>query len=398
MKNPEAKQGTILGGALLVAGTTIGGGMLALPVLTSPGGFFPSLLIYLICWLFMTLTGLLFLELSLHMEDGVNIVTMAERTLGRYGKIAAWGLYLFLFYCLTLAYIVGCGDILNTLLQDRFPHFLGPMLFLALSAPFLYAGPWLVGKLNYYLMGALGLCFVLFVFIGLPAVETANLAHHDWSLSLLALPIAFISFAYQGIIPTLTTYLRHDKKKLVASIWLGSLIPLITYILWQGLILGIIPFHGPDGLQEALKEGRNAVYPLKNHLDIPHIFVLGQCFAFFALLTSFFGVTLGLMDFLADGLQIKKTPLGKIFLTGLICIPPFFIAILYPDIFLQALDVAGGYGSALLLGLLPILMAGVWRYKHLKSKPLVKGGYAVLVLLALFVLFEVFLEIHKLFS
>ena len=77
------KSGSVFGGALLVAGTSIGGGMLALPVLTSLGGFIPSLFIYLCCWLFMTCTGLLFLEVSLWMHAEANIVSMADRTLGR---------------------------------------------------------------------------------------------------------------------------------------------------------------------------------------------------------------------------------------------------------------------------------------------------------------------------
>lgn len=47
-------------GTLLIAGTTIGGGVLALPVVTGIAGYVPSLLIYLICWMFMATTGLLF--------------------------------------------------------------------------------------------------------------------------------------------------------------------------------------------------------------------------------------------------------------------------------------------------------------------------------------------------
>jgi tyrosine-specific transport protein len=92
------KNESILSGTLLVAGTSIGGGMLALPVLTSLGGFAPSLVIYFFCWLFMASTGLLFLEISLWMPEEANIVSMAERTLGKVGKFFSWGLYLFLFY------------------------------------------------------------------------------------------------------------------------------------------------------------------------------------------------------------------------------------------------------------------------------------------------------------
>lgn len=387
------KHGSILGGSLLVAGTAIGGGMLGLPVLTSPGGFVPSIFIYIACWLFMCLTGLLFLEIALHMEDGANIVTMAERTFGVPGKIFAWGLYLFLFYCLTLAYIIGCGDIFSSLFQGLIPRWLGSCVFLVIFAPFVYAGAKVVGKLNYLLMAGLLVSFLAFVIIGIPEVKLENLAHMNFGLALLALPIAFISFAYQGIIPTLVSYLGRDAKKARACIWIGTLIPLITYIIWQWLILGIIPFAGEGGLKLALEEGRNAVYPLKYHLNHPYIFAIGGSFAFFALVTSFFGVTLGLFDFLRDGLKLNNTVRNKLFLLALIFIPPLVISFFHPDIFLLALDYAGGYGASLLLGLLPILMAAKLRSVHPEYTPQVGGGKIVLTLLALFVIFELAIEI-----
>jgi tyrosine-specific transport protein len=48
--------GHLVGGTLLVAGTSIGVGMLALPVATAAGGFLPSLMIYFLCWFFMLCT------------------------------------------------------------------------------------------------------------------------------------------------------------------------------------------------------------------------------------------------------------------------------------------------------------------------------------------------------
>ena len=103
---------SVLAGSLLVAGTSIGGGMLALPVLTAYAGFLPSAVIFFLCWLFMASTGLLFLEVSQWMQRDANIVSMAESTLGKVGKYFAWVVYLFLFYCLTVAYMVGCGNTL----------------------------------------------------------------------------------------------------------------------------------------------------------------------------------------------------------------------------------------------------------------------------------------------
>jgi tyrosine-specific transport protein len=388
-------KGGVLGGALLVAGTSIGGGMLALPVLTSATGFLPSLLIYFLCWLFMAGTGLLFLEIVLWMKQESNIVSMAERTLGKGGKYFAWVMYLFLFYCLTLAYIVGCGDLVNQLFQGAVSNWIGSILFVIFFAPFIIAGARVIGPLNIVLMLGLALFYFMFVYLGYPHVKLKYLSHQNWSLSFMAFPIAFISFAYQGIIPTLAKYMDFDAKKIRKAIIYGSFIPFITYVIWEGLILGIIPTYGPGGLVEALQNGQNAVFPLKNFIDSAKVYKIGQFFAFFALLTSFLGVTLGLMDFLADGLKIKKTFLGKVSLCLLIFIPPLFFANIYPHLFLSALDYAGGIGSALLLGLLPILMVWSGRYKlGLQSPYSLGGGKPLLILMLVFVLFEMCCQIY----
>jgi tyrosine-specific transport protein len=391
------KSGSIMGGALLVAGTSIGGGMLALPILTGQGGFVPSLAVFITCWLFMVCTGLLFLEISLWMDKEANIISMAQKTLGPLGKAFAWGLYLFLFYCLTVAYVVGCGNLLCELFQNSLPDWAGPLLFVALFAPFVYAGTKVIGKLNIFLMLGLGASFFAFVILGYSHVEPENLVRKDWSLSFLALPIAFTSFAYQGIIPSLITYMHHDARKTRQAILIGSFIPFLTYLLWQWLIMGIVPADGPYGLTAALANGSTAIQPLKYFIDNPSIFIIAKLFAFFALVTSFFGVTLGLLDFLADGLRVEKTKQGRLLLCFGVFVPPMLIAYTHPHVFLSALDFAGGFGCALLLGLLPILM--VWRGRYFLKLPStysIPGGKPLLIILLLFVVFELVCEtMHK---
>lgn len=384
----------LIQGSLLVAGTSVGGGMLALPVLTSLGGFIPSLVIYFLCWAFMASTGLLFLEISTWLKKDANIISMASKTLGRGGKWFAWIIYLFLFYCLTLAYIVGTGNLFVELSQQQFSQVEASLLFLCIFAPFVYLGTNVVSHLNFWLMIGLGISYLGFVVLGFPHINLQLLSYKDWSLSLMALPVSFTAFAYQGIIPTLFNYMENDVKRTKQVILIGSFTPLIIYIIWQMLILGIVPAYGPGGLKEALELGNNAIYPLKNFLDSPYLYYLGQSFAFFALVTSFFGVTLGLMDFLSDGLKVKKTYKGKLLLCLLIFVPPFVLSIFYPHVFLIALDYAGGIGCALLLGLLPILMTWKGRYiLKLGNQPLLKGGKMILGLLFLFVIFELLCEI-----
>lgn len=391
------KHGNIFNGALLVAGTSIGGGMLALPIETGLSGFIPSIIVYFLCWGLMTCTGLLFLEVAMWMKKESNLVTMAEETLGMGGKVFAWGLYLFLFYSLTLAYISGCGNLLSQAFPSLVPAHWGPFVFALIFGPMIYAGTRLVGKVNVIMMVGLALSYLTFVALGAPYVKVEKLAETDWSLALIGLPVAFTAFAYQGIIPTLVNYMGHDVRKTRMAIIIGSSIPFLTYIVWQALILGIVPRFGPGSLAEALVNNDNAVHPLRNFLQNPHVYMVGQYFAFFALVTSFFGVTLGLFDFLADGLKIEKTPMGKVALSLMVFVPPLMVSVYNPHLFLVALNYAGGFGCALLLGLMPIMMVWRGRYKQgLQSPYALGGGKVLLSLLAAFVIFEVATNIYYL--
>lgn len=384
------RQGSIFKGSLLIAGTAIGGGMLALPVLTSTAGFFPSLVIYVLCWLFMACTGLLLLEVCLWLKGDSNIVSMADHTLGKSGKVAAWFLYIFLFYCLTVAYMVGCGNLVVEFFHGAVPDWLGSVIFVIVFFPFVLMKTTTLGRFNALLVSGLAISFLAFIAMGMPYVQPARLLEGEWSHAIFALPIAFTAFAFHGIIPTLAHYMHYDAKRARIVILIGTTIPLLVYVVWEWLILGIVPVAGPHGLEEARHLGYNAVLPLKNFIQNPWIYIFGEYLAFFALVTSYLGVTVGLRDFLADGLKIDKNRNGKLFLCGLIFLPPLTIAILYPHVFLTALDYAGGFGCALLLGLFPILMVWAGRYHlGLKEEKQLPGGKWLLILLLIFVIFEV---------
>lgn len=388
-------RGRVFGGTLLVAGTSIGAGMLALPVVTASGGFLPAFFIFLLCWGFMTCTGLLLLELCLKLPPDANLVSMAGNYLGGFGKALAWGLYLFLFYCLSVAYISGGGSLLNDWLGGGIPLWGTALLFVAILSAVVYFGAKMVDRLNWLLMAGLIGTYCVFVAIGLPHVKISSLQTMGWKASMTALPIIFTSFSYQGIIPSLTSYLHRDAKSIRIAIIGGTSIAFVIYLLWELLILGIVPVDGDFGLEKAKELGQTAVAPLKYHVGSGTISTIGQAFAFFAITTSFLGVTLGLFDFLADGLKMPKKGIRRVFLALMTFGPPTAIALVNPMIFITALIFAGGIGCALLLGVLPICMAWIARYSKESQHcgPLqLFGGKAVLIFLLCFVVFELAVE------
>lgn len=378
----------IIGSILLIAGTSIGGGMLALPVLTSQGGFLPSIVIYLLTWIFMASTGLLFLELCIWSGKETNMVTLAKETLGTFGYVFTWVIYIFFFYCLTVAYVVGTQNFISFFTDSSMNRWFSSLIFFLIFVPPIYLGARVVENINGLFMLGLIVTYIFFVILGVKHIQFDRLMESNFKYSLVAFPVIFTAFGYQGVVPSLTFYLKKNVKVIRLTILIGSFIPFFVYIIWEALVLGMIP---QTYLFNALENGKNAVYPFQLLFGKRNITVIGETFAFFALGSSLLGVTLGLRDFLADGLKIKKDSKGRMFLCGLIFIPPIIISIYFPGIFLKALGLAGGIGSAILLGLLPICM--VWSKRYIKSSNQgeyqVAGGKIYLTLLALFGLFEV---------
>lgn len=394
----EAPKSKIFGAILLVSGCCIGAGMLGLPVLSAATGFQPSVFMFLVCWLFMFTTSLLLLEVNLWLKHDVSIVSMAEHSLGYVGKACSWIVYLFLFYCLMVAYSAGSGaliaDFTSEIIGITTPHWIGSLLIALLFGILIYLGTQAVDQFNRILMVGLVAAYLGLILLGASYVNFEYLARHDWSQIGSVIPVMVICFGYHNLIPSLTTYLQRDVKALKQAFFWGSIIPLLAYLVWEWLILGIVPLTGKGGFQEALDHGEIATEALRSVVGSSWIFSIAEAFAFFAIVTSFLGVALSFVDFLADGLKIKKTINGKAILCLLALLPPFICAIVYPTIFLTALNYAGGFGAVILFGILPAVMVWQGRYrKKIVMAHLVPGGKPVLCLVILFALSVIALQL-----
>ncbi len=386
------KMGHLVGGTLLVTGTSIGVGMLALPVATAEGGFFPSLMVYVVCWLFMLATGLLVMEACLWMPPGSNLITMATKLLGRGGQVFCWVVYLFLFTCLMVAHVAAGGSIVSQMSGHAIPQWLGTIIYLAVFSPAVYLGTVWVDRLNMGLMAGVTVTYFLFVIFAAGYVNVDLLKVMHFSEAWVALPVVFTAFGYQSLIPTLVTYMKRDAKKVRFAIICGTAIPLVIYIIWDLLVHGIIPI---GGLVEALHKGQNAVEPLGLYIKNPIISKLGVAFGFFAMTTSMFGLSIAYMDFLADGFHLKRKAFNRILPYSIVFILPMLITWIDPTVFLHALNYAGGIGVALLLGAMPIAMVWAGRYYQKKSHVYqqVRGGKTVLAILMAFVVFELVIQL-----
>lgn len=381
----------LLGAILLVSGTTIGAGMLALPVVTGFAGFIPATILFVFYWVFMTFTALLMLEVNLWMGEHTNLITMARHTLGNGGKFVSWVIYLFLLYTLTTAYIAGSGPIFLDFIQQvtgyTLPTWFGPFPLLLLFGLFVYQGARAVDYANRILMIGLAFTFVLMIIFLTPEVKSSLLTHTQWCSVWIAVSIVSTSFGFHIIIPTLTDYLKRDVVQIRKVILIGSAIPLVVYIIWNFLALGIIP---TEELTHGYQNGLDGATILSHLLGRSDLSLVARFFSLFAIITSFLGVSLSLRDFLSDGLNIPKTHKGKAMLYLLTFVPPLLLALTDPRAFLDALEYAGAFGVVTLLAILPILMVWQGRYAQQRTGPFTtpggKGALIVAMMISLSVI------------
>lgn len=371
--------GSILGATALIAGTTVGAGILALPAVTEPAGFLPSTLALVGVWLYALISGLLIAEVNLQFvsdnpDETPGLLAMIAQILGRPGAIVTGIAYLFLHYALLVAYVAEGGSILLSALRQvgiggNWPDAVGQGLFTAIFGGILYLGRvQLVERLN-----SVFVAIVVMTFLGLLAgsvgqVEITEFGSADWGAVRPAIPVMLVALFYHNVIPVIVKQLQGDAPRVRRSITLGSALPMLMFLVWNAVVLGSAVATGGDPLA-ALRSGQSGA----------GLAALVAVFSEFAIVTSFIGFVYGLVDFFRDvlkrqpGMEPQRLPLYSLVLG-----PAMGLSVLNPQIFLTALEYAGTFSISVIGGIIPAVMAGKRRLEHASVTRLVPGGWSVL--------------------
>ena len=173
----------------------------------------------------------------------------------------------------------------------------------------------------------------------------------EQGLIVAAIPVIFTSFGFHGSIPAIVNYLDGNTPSLRKAIIIGSSIPLIVYVFWQIVTLGVVS-------QDTLIENQGLSGLIATLSTKVHQSNLSQTigvFADLALLTSFLGVSLGLFEFLGDTFNKKKESSNRVIIGAITFLPPMGFALFYPQGFIMALGYAA-ISLAVLAIFLPVLM------------------------------------------
>ncbi|WP_168403070.1 tryptophan permease [Erwinia amylovora] len=381
-----------LWGTLIIGGTIIGAGMFSLPVVMSGAWFLWSSMMLLVTWFCMLLSGLLYLEASLHYPAGSSFNTVTRDLLGR-GWNGFNGLsVVFVLGILTYAYISASGAIiqhsLNQLNVEISARMAG-LLFTLLVALFIWLGTAVVSRMTLIFLGAKVVTFLM-IFGGLLwHVQPANLMDSGTSEShylrylWIVVPFCLASFGYHGNIAGLISFYGKDGGRISRCLVYGTLLALVIYFVWIIGTMGNIP--RPEFKQIAAQGGNIDVLvtALSGVLQSRNLNLLLDIFSNFAVACSFLGVSLGFFDYIADLFRLDNSATGRLKTTVLTFILPLTAALIWPNGFLLAIGYAG-LAATIWAVITPALLA--WRARQRFATPSwrVRGGMLPVVLVLIF--------------
>ncbi|MDO4697008.1 MAG: aromatic amino acid transporter [Neisseria sp.] len=346
------KTPSLLGGALVITGTVIGAGMFANPTATSGIWFAGSLLVLLYTWFSMLSGGLMILEVNTHYPHGSSFDTMVKDLLGKTWNAVNGFSVAFVLYLLTYAYIFVGGNLTaqaaGSITGSEQPLYLGQLLFTAVFAGCVWLSAKVVDRFSTLLIAGMVIAFFwatggLIGSVQLPVLFDTEAAASTsyWIYLAAALPVCLASFGFHGNVSSLLKYFNHDAPKVAKAIWIGTLIALVIYALWQLAVHGNLPRSAFAPVIAADGDVGVLIENLSQYVAVGNMGKILSFFAYMAIASSFLGVTLGLFDYLADLFKFDDGLTGRSKTAAVTFLPPLLFCLWKPTGFVTAIGYVG---------------------------------------------------------
>jgi tyrosine-specific transport protein len=399
-----------IGAILLIAGTCIGSGMIALPLVLAKLGLVPSILLMILIWSVTYYTSLVNLELNLQAGEGLPLGQLGRRFSGKIAEAIGVVSLKLLSYSLLAVFIYGAASILQQLIASHEGvtysfNWIATWLTIGIAVILMFSIK-LIDYINRLLFIGL-MAIVMVLIIGLAvSIEWHNLPllgakYSDLNAWWAVIPVVFTSFGFQVIFHTLTNYCHKNTRMLRQAFFWGSLIPAIVYIVWTSSILSVVYHERPDfygQMVEGKAEVGGLIQVLSGIAKWESVQLLVWWISLLAIATSVLGVGIGLCDSLKRSIaRYVSHPNLRGFFASLLAIVPAYLAVIFiPNAFISVLGFAGMILAVIAI-LLPIYLFGKIENKtlffhELTHKPLLVFSLAIALLIIASELIHLFLS------
>ena len=343
------RSSTVLSGILLVAGTCIGSGIIALPLSLAKIGILPSILLMLVIWCVIFYTALVSLELNLQAKKGLALGALCKKFSGKIAGIIGTSSIKILCYSLLSAYIYSGSSVVEQILINDIIDW--KLLYILIIAGIFLLPKTFIKNINSILfislIGVIGLLLGYLMFnikwrqVTLIGPEVLKIM--SW---ISIIPVVFTSFGFQVIFHTMTNQYKNNAATLKRVFLLGSIIPAIVYIIWNSIILAAIQQYSPDFYQQMSNDNAD-IGDLVSHLasiaQLESIQLMILWISSLAIATSIIGVGIGLFETIEQQMHLicKNYQWRRIIALIVTLLPPYIITIYIPNAFISVLGFAG---------------------------------------------------------
>lgn len=353
----------ILKASSILIGTIIGVGVFGLPYVAAQSGVWLTVGYLIILGAMATIIHYFYGQIVIISQRQERLVGYVKEYLdSRYYSIARVTVVLSRMGAL-LAYIIVAGHFIEALFS--LDNFYGSLIFFILSALVVFWGLKTISWLELLMSIFLVLAMLLIFIISFPHVQSINLS---LPISNFFLPYGVVLFALGGAvaIPEMAEMLRNNKKKLNISILLGNILPVILFIIFTIIVVGVTGLEtSPEaliGLDQKIGNG---------------IIKLGLLFGVIALFTSFISI----------GLNVKKVfwydfKLNKHLSWLIACGVPVLVFILGMRNFIETIGFIGAVFGA--INAIFIILI----YKKVKKKFILPA--ILIIIFALGIIYEIY--------
>ncbi len=388
MTTTQGHKPSVFGGTMIIAGTSIGAGMLGLPTISAGMWFYWSIALLFGTWALMLLSSQALLEVNLHYEPGSSFDTLVKDTLGPKWNIITGASVAFVLYILIYAYVSGGGSIvrhtMSAVIGFEPPKLAAGLIFAVALTACVWWSTWIVDRISVIMMAGMVITFALSMSGLLSQIKTEFLQDVGGTggesvFVLVALSTYLTSFCFHASVPSMVKYFGHDPKSINKCLVYGTLIALVCYLVW---ILGADGNISRTHFKDVIAAGGNVGDLIKAAGTSSGDFIrrMLEAFAAMAVATSFLGAGLGLFDYMADLLKFDDSRMGRTKTTLVTFLPPTLGGLLWPDGFLLAIGWAG-LAAAIWSVITPAMMLRASRIKFATSQYRARGGSAVVYIL-----------------